>query len=144
MAKSPAVTGFKVADDSGVVLGVDHISADHTLEQVIAEAKFMEEICDVYVHSSANENDPPHFILNVNGINQPVFRGQVTPMRRKFIEVMARMKETKFSQPAMNMANPEAGNVVIPRTMQVYPFDVRRDPNRMGPAWLSHILAEAA
>lgn len=144
MSKASKIIGVAVADDTGDVLGIESIRADHTLSKVLDQEKFMEEVCDVYVHSSANENDPPHFILNVNGFNQPVFRGQVTPMRRKYIEVLARMKETKYSQPAMNMANPEAGNVVIPRTMQVYPFEVRRDPNRLGPAWLSNVLAEAA
>lgn len=133
-----------VADDIGLELGIENIRADHTLAKVLNQEKFMEEECDVYVHSSSNENDPTHFILNVNGLNQPVFRNQVTPMRRKYLEVLARMKETKFSQPAMNMGNPEASNTVVPRTVQVYPFEVRRDPNPLGPAWLHHILAEAA
>jgi len=144
LAKPPQVTGFSVADETGDVLGIDHIQADHTLSKVLEQEKFMEEILDVYVHSSSNENDPPHGIVNCNGINQPFFRGEVTPMRRKYVEILARMKETKYSQPAQNMMNPEAGNVVIPRTMNVYPFQVNKDPNPLGPAWLQHILLEAA
>jgi len=145
LSKTHPVTGkVVVADDIGLALGIDNIRADHTLAAVLDQAKFMEEVCDVYVHSGSNETDPGHFILNVNGINQPVFRGQVTPMRRKYLEVLARMKETKFSQPARDSGNPEPGNALIPRTMQVHPFEVRNDPNRLGPAWLRQILAEAA
>ena len=144
MGKAPEVTGFAIADDIGDVLGIDHIQADHKLAKVLEQERFMEEVLEVYVHSSASENDPPHGILNVNGINQPFFRGEITPMRRKYVEVLARMKETKYSQPAQNMMNPEAGNVVIPRTLNVYPFEVRRDPNPLGAAWLHQILREAA
>ena len=144
MSKASRVIGVTVADDTGNVLGIENIRADHTLSKVLEQEQFMEEVCKVYVHSSANEGDPGHFILNVNGINQPVFRNETTPMRRKYLEVLARMKETKFSQPTRDSGNPEPGNALIPRTVQVYPFQVEHDPNPLGAAWLRQILAEAA
>lgn len=102
----------------------------------------MNEIVEVLVHSSSDENAPDHFILNVNGVNQPVFRGNVTPMKRMFLEVLARMKETKYSQRTMDFSAPERSNQIIPRTAQVYPFEIVKDPNRNGSAWLHKILSE--
>lgn len=112
------------------------------LKKVADEEVFMNEIVTVFVHPSTNPNDPPHFILSVNGMNQPVFRGQATPMRRKYLEVMARMKETRYTQPARDMMNPEAGNAMLPATGVVYPFQILEDKNPRGFAWLQAILSE--
>lgn len=144
MAKAPEVIGFTIEDDTGVVLGIEHISADKPLSKVLEQERFMEEELQVFVYASSNENEPPHGIINVNGINQPFFRDAITPMRRKYVEVLARMKETKYSQPSQDMTNPERSNTVIPRTMNVYPFEVRHDPNPLGRAWLNQIMREAA
>jgi len=108
----------------------------------IEEEAFMNERVVVYVHPSANDNDPTHFILNVNGRNQPVFRGNETPMRRMYLEVLARMKESKFSQRTYDQTNPEASNALQERTAVVYPFEVREDPNPKGRAWLRAIQME--
>lgn len=138
------VPTLEVADDIGLELTTDTLHNDAALRKVLEDEKFMNEVLHVYVHSASDENAPNHFILNVNGTNQPVFCGQVTPMRRKYVEVLARLKETKFTQPPQNLANPEASNTLIPRTIQYHPFDVRRDPNPLGRAWLNQILAEMA
>jgi hypothetical protein len=135
---------FDVLGDVGLQLTTDTIHDDKHLAKVLEDEAFMNEIVHVYVHSPSDEQAATHFILNVNGVNQPVFCGNITPMRRKYVEVLARMKETKFSQPAQNLANPEAGNVLIPRTVQIHAFEVRKDPNPLGQAWLGQILAEAA
>ena len=114
------------------------------LKSVIDSEAFMQELVDVYVHHGSNPDEPGHILLNVNGTNMPVIRGQVTTMKRKYLEVLARMKETRYTQPPMNYANPEGSNQLLPRTSQVYPFDVQRDPNPKGRAWLQNILAEAS
>lgn len=111
-------------------------------KQILEEEVFMNEIVEVYCYPSTNENEPPHFTLSVNGTNQPVFRGSVTPMKRKYLEVLARMKQTAFTQPARDIMNPEAGNQLIGRTALVYPFELRKDPNPRGPAWLAAIVSE--
>lgn len=134
----------QVLDDIGLELTLDTIHDDAHLRKVLSDEAFMNEVLKVYVHPTADDSAVTHFILNVNGTNQPVFCGNITPMRRKYVEVLARMKETKFSQPPQNMSNPEASNALIPRTIQVHPFDVRHDPNPLGRAWLSQILSEAA
>lgn len=134
-----------VLDDTGDVgLELDPVvTSDKGLSRVLADEAFMNEIVVVHVHSSQNQADPPHFILNVNGTNQPVIRGHDNPMRRKYLEVLARMKATSFSQPERNPMSPDAGNQLIPHTSMVYPFNVVRDDNPRGPAWLSAVMAEA-
>lgn len=118
------------------------LNDDRGLSQVVKDEEFMNEIVVVHVHSSTNENDPPHFILSVNGTSQPVFRGHNTPIKRKYLEVLARMKTTRFTQPARDNMNPEPGNALIPHTGMVYPFQVIEDKNPRGGAWLSAILQE--
>lgn len=118
------------------------LNDDSGLTQVVKDEAFMNEVVVVHAHASTNENDPPHFILSVNGTNQPVFRGQNTPMKRKYLEVLARMKTTNFTQPPRDNMNPEPGNALIPHTGMVYPFQVIEDKNPRGPAWLSAILQE--
>lgn len=134
----------QVAPDLNTSLDIEAVKVDKDLMRKIELEKFMNDIVEVYVYPSTNESDVPHFILNVNGVNQPVFRGNVTPMKRCFLEVLARMKETRHSQGAMNYQNPEASNALIPRTGQVYPFEVRKDPSPVGGAWLARILQEKA
>lgn len=133
-----------VLNDIGLQLTTDTVHNDRALASVLSDEAFMNEVVHVYVHPTSDEQGANHFTLNVNGTNQPVVCGSVTPMRRKYLEVLARMKETKFSQPPQNLANPEAGNVLIPRTIQVHPFEVRQDSNPKGRAWLNQILQEAA
>jgi hypothetical protein len=135
--------GLKVAADQNTELTLDRVSQDKSLSAQARDAAFMEEIVEIEVHPSTNENDPSHVILNVNGINQPVFRGYPTKMRRKFVEVLARMKQTSYSQRPTDYINPERSNELIPRTGLAYPFQVLEDRNPKGIAWLRAILAEA-
>ncbi len=138
MPAKPAVPLIEMHDD------VPEVIVETDIRKIASDEAFMHEIVTVLVHPSANENDPQHFVLNVNNTNQPVFRGAPTPIRRKYLEVLARMKETKYTQPQRDMANPELGNQVIGRTALVYPFEVLEDKNPRGAEWLRGILAEPA
>lgn len=104
---------------------------------------FMNEIVIINVAETTDENQPPHVVVSVNGVNQPIARGVDTPVKRKYVEVLARCKETKFSQPARNMDNPEAGNGLRGKTALAYPFTIIQDRNQRGGAWLSAVLKEA-
>lgn len=138
--KKPEMTGVELLDDAPTI---DPISSDKDLNKLFEQEKFMEEELKVEVHASSNESDPPHLLLNVNGMNMPVVRGYVTRMKRKYVEVLARMKETKYTQATPNPMQPD--NIqMIPRTVEVYPFTVVEDPNPRGHAWLRHIRSEAA
>jgi hypothetical protein len=133
----------KVGSEQNSELTLDRVSQDKSLKDHIRDAAFMEDFVEVEVHPSTNENDPGHVILNVNGVNQPIFRGVPTKVRRKFIEVLARMKQTSYTQRPTDYINPERSNELIPRTGLAYPFQVLNDPHPKGNAWLRGILAEA-
>lgn len=133
-----------VLEDTGDVLEIESVVnlEGGALAKLAAEEAFMNETVIVHVYQSTNDNDPPHGILSVNGTNQPFDRGIDTPMKRKYLEVLARMRETKFSQPQRDMMNPEAGNSLVPRTADVYPFEVVED-TRAGREWLKRVRASA-
>lgn len=134
--------GVRVAPEQNRDLTLDRPSTDKSLAEQARDAAFMEEIVEIEIHPSTNDNDPTHVILNVNGVNQPVFRGVPTHVRRKFVEVLARMKQTSYSQRPTDYINPERSNELIPRTGLAYPFQVLTDKNPKGIAWLRAILAE--
>ena len=139
-SRSP-VKGIELHDDQTVV---DTVAGNVDFGKLAADEAFMNEHVTIMIHPTTDENQPNHVILNVNGVNQPVVRGVQTVVKRKYLEVLARMKETKYSQPQRDMSNPEYGNQVIGRTALVYPFDVLSDNNPKGRAWLHNIMAEPA
>lgn len=123
---------------------IEPVSANADLKKLAREAAFMEEFITIMVHPQAGDNAATHVTLNVNGVNQPVFFGHPVTIRRKYVEVLARMKETSYSQQAANFMNPEISNALIPRSSLVHPFSVVEDKNPKGGAWLAHILSERA
>jgi hypothetical protein len=82
-------------------------------------------------------------ILNCNGTNQPIMRGVPTRVRRKYVEILARMKETKYSQVTRNPAAPDQIDMIA-RHGLAYPFELLNDANPRGRAWLQNVLAEPA
>lgn len=109
--------------------------------RIAQEEAFMNEMVMVRVHSTTDDNQPPYVLLNVNGVSQAVLRGHPQPVRRKFVEVLARCKESRYTQHVASAAEPDRIDL-RERTALVYPFDVLEDPNPKGRAWLSAVLAE--
>ena len=107
------------------------------------EEAFMNERVTVVLADTTDENAPPHIILSCNGTTQPLLRGVPTSIRRKFVEVLARCKESKYSQRQANPMEPDRIEMVQ-RTAMAYPFEVQEDANPKGRAWLKAVLAEAA
>lgn len=127
-----------------------HVQSDQTIEtpsheltEAIEIEKFMNEFLIVEVADTTDENQPNSLVLSVNGLTQPVFRGQPTKMRRMFVEVLARCKESKYNQQANNPSRPDQIELVE-RTALAYPFQVLEDPNPRGRAWLRAVLSEPA
>lgn len=121
------------------VLNLEMGNADRT----ISEEAFMNELVEIEIAETTDENQPPHVLLNVNGVSMPILRGQPVRVKRKYVEVLARCKETKYKQPTRDMGNPEAGNQLIGATALTYPFQVLADSPK-GTAWLRAVRAEAA
>lgn len=114
------------------------------LKHVVDLEAFMQERVLINVPASSDKNQMGYVHLNVNGLNQIIPRGQVNvAVRRMFVEVLARMKETSYSQREMQGA--EGRQIHTDEfTSPVYPFSVIHDPNPLGHAWLAKIRAEAA
>ncbi len=119
---------------------IEPVNEDPALAKLLKDEEFMNEMVEVLLHPSANEEDPDHVVLAVNGTNQVVWRDVPTNVKRKYVEVLARMKETKYRQ-VRNPIEPDRSEL-IPRTGAIFPFEVLRDENPKGRAWLRSILAE--
>ncbi len=99
---------------------------------------FMHEPVTIYVHPARGVGELEIQLPNVNGINQPIPRGQEITVKRKYVEVLARCTISRFEQ-VTNQNRPE-NNRMIENKVQSYPFDVRRDTAK-GKEWLQMIYA---
>ena len=129
--------GIQIVDDAQI----ETITKD--IKQLVLDEAFMNEMVTVMVHSSTDENQSPHVILNCNGTNQPLMRGVPSTIRRKYVEILAHMKETKYSQVTRNPAAPDQIDMIA-RHGLAYPFELMEDANPRGRAWLNNVLAEPA
>lgn len=134
------VKGMEIVDDAPVV---ETVAESRDFRQLAADEAFMHEMVTVMIHATTDENQPPQVIVNCNGTNQPIMRGVPTMVRRKYVEILARMKETKYSQVTRNASAPDQIDLVARHGLS-YPFDLISDDNPRGRAWLQNVLAEPA
>ena len=140
MAGRKKTVGVEITDDQPVV---EPVAKSTDFHKLAAEEAFMNEKVTILIHSTTDDNQAPHVIVNCNGINQPIMRGVPTEVKRKYVEILARMKETKYTQVTPNPSLPDVSHMDA-RTALAYPFDLVEDKNAKGKAWLNHVLAEPA
>ena len=140
MANKKADTGIEIVDDAPTV---ETVAASTDFRALAASEAFMNELVTIMVHSTTDENQAPHVIVNCNGVNQPILRGVPMQVKRKYVEILARMKETKYSQVTRNPSAPDQIDMVARHGLS-YPFDLVEDSNPKGRAWLNNVLAEPA
>jgi hypothetical protein len=133
--------GVDVIDDQPDV----QVVAESDLGKTAADESFMHEELTVVIHPTTDPNAAPYALLNVNGDRIVIQRNTPTRVKRKHIEVLARMKETRWLQ---NVPDGYIGQIDMGslrgHTGLVYPFTVLEDKNPKGGAWLSNVLAEPA
>ena len=139
MTKNKMV-GIEINDDEPTV---EPVAGNKDFSEIVTQEAFMNEPVTVLVHATTDENQPPQVIVNCNGMNQPIIRGYPTEIKRKYVEILARMKETKYTQHTPNPSEPDR-IVMAARHGLAYPFDVVEDKNPRGRAWLNNVLAEHA
>lgn len=120
-----------------VVVGADGLDNGYA-----AQLAFMEERMEVMVHESTDSNAEPIVHVACNGINQFFPRGEPVTVKRKFVEVLARAKQTSISTQTVN-TDRDVINRINKHTALRYPFSVIRDENPKGAAWLKSVLASA-
>ena len=140
MATKQKIQGIEISDDAPTI---DTVSESKDFAALAASEAFMNEHVTIMVHSTTDENQPPQVIVNCNGMNQPIIRGYPTTIKRKYVEILARMKETKYSQVTRNPSAPDQIDLVARHGLS-YPFDLVEDANPRGRAWLTNVMAEPA
>jgi hypothetical protein len=126
------------ADEAG---GIDTVNGEADLRKIAAETAFEDELIEILIHPSYDEHAPDHVVLAVNATNQVVFRDVPTKVKRKYVEVLARMKETRYAQHRDPVSLDRA--TMVARSGLVYNFDVLHDPSgAKGMAWIRAILLE--
>ena len=138
--KKNTVQGMEILDDAPVI---ETVAESRDFSKLASDEAFMNELVTVMVHSTTDENQPNHVVVNCNGMNQPLIRGVPTTVKRKYVEILARMKETKYTQVTRNASAPDQIDMVARHGLS-YPFDLVEDKNPRGRAWLQNVLAEAA
>ena len=139
-SKKNTVQGMEIIDDEPVI---ETVAESRDFSKLAADEAFMNELVTVMVHSTTDENQPNHVVVNCNGMNQPLIRGVPTTVKRKYVEILARMKETKYTQITRNASAPEQIDMVARHGLS-FPFDLVEDKNPRGRAWLQNVLTEAA
>lgn len=120
--------------------------AESDLGRVAAEEKFMNEPVTIRITQSIDPNAPPYAVVVVNGAEDRVIipRGRPMLVKRKHVEVLARMKELRYVQRQAQTGDLESGNALYQSVGQVYPFEIVKDDNPVGRTWCENILAEPA
>ena len=147
MARRPAIDatndylGATSAMEFGVVptFSAEDIESPVTMKDAELEA-FMNEPVMVTVLSSGKDNEMPYVQVAVNGVTQMFLRDQPIVVKRKYLERLARAKETGYDQTVDDRLG-ERMNILQNRHSLRYPFQVNRDDNPRGAAWLRSILA---
>lgn len=147
MSRKPAVDttteylGRTNTMEFGVVpeFSAEDIETPVTLEAAELEA-FMNEPVMVTVLSGGKDNEAPYVQVSVNGVIQMFKRDTPIVVKRKYVERLARAKETGFDQTVDDRLG-ERMNLLHMRNSLRYPFQVNRDDNPRGQAWLRAVLA---
>jgi hypothetical protein len=137
MAKNKAV---EINDDQPSIALVNQ---DADLKSVINEEAFFNEPVTIRVATTTDVNQPPYVHVNVNGSNCVIPRGMAVVVKRKYVEVLARMKETRYTQSTPNASEPDR-IVMNAATGIVYNFEVLEDKNPLGREWFNRVMNEPA
>lgn len=104
------------------------------------ELLFNEEMVEVMVHESTDDNAENPVFTACNGVTQYFYRGVPQMVRRKYVAILASVKEHNVTTPEYT-GNDGARAVGIRRTSSLkYPFSVISDKNKNGAEWLKGLL----
>ena len=104
------------------------------------ELKFNEEMVEVMLHESTDENAENPVFTSCNGVPQYFFRGQPQRVRRKYVAILASCKEHSVSTPEYTAGDGSRAMGIRRTSSLKYPFSIISDPNPRGAAWLKALL----
>ena len=102
---------------------------------------FMEELVTIRPATTTDKNAEQIFELTINGKTELFRRGEVKTVKRKYIDLMARLKVTAYTQREITGPDGERQIVSDPHTALKYDFAMVSDPNPKGESWLKATLA---
>lgn len=104
---------------------------------------FMNEMVTIRPATSTDKNAEQVFELIINNKSELFRRGENKTVRRCYVDLMARLKVTAYTQ--REVVNAEGIKQVLndPHTALKYDFAMVRDDNPMGEHWLKATLAMA-
>ncbi len=105
------------------------------------ELAFNEEMVEVMVHESTDANAENPIYTACNGVNQYFFRGEAQWVRRKYVAILASVKEQAISTPEYTTPDGSRSTKIVRRSSLKYPFSIITDKNPRGAAWLKSLLA---
>lgn len=127
----------------GVVPTFSSEEIDAPVDMVGVEMEaFMNEPVMVTVLSGGKDNEAQFVQVAVNGVTQMFLRDTPIVVKRKYLERLARAKETGFDQTIDHHLGERMNRMKNKHSLR-YPFQVNRDDNPRGSAWLRAILATA-
>ncbi len=131
--------------DIGRIIRTDHqidVVDGPSLGDYAAELAFNEEVVEIMVHETTDKNAAMLVDVYCNGVPQRFIRGVPQKVKRKFVEVLARAKQTRIKT-EIEMRNNEPVNRIVRTTGLRYPFRIENDRNPKGADWLKRILQQA-
>lgn len=135
-----AAKGVEYHDDGDVDI---QTVSESDLAKVAADEAFMNERVKILLMPTTDANAAPFAQVSVNGEGVFIHRNIPTWVKRKHLEVVARMKETRVSQDMTPNASGEITTASLRgHTGLVYPFTILEDKNPKGGAWIANVLAE--
>jgi hypothetical protein len=102
---------------------------------------FMHEELEIRMAEPSRDSDLFIETPSVNGINMPMQRGVRMTIKRKYVEALCQARIITYVQENRNPNDP-SDLTMVERSRLVYPFEVLRDPNPRGQAWLEAQLAQ--
>lgn len=137
---SLVLQGSGPVDRTDLILdGVDGPIANDQLD----ELAFMEEKIEVMVHESTDPNADNPVQVFCNGIQQLFFRGSSQVVRRKYVEVLARAKQTAVQTREVRAPDGELTTQITKTSSLRYPFSIIHDANPKGADWIRRVMREA-
>lgn len=102
---------------------------------------FMEEMVEVQIHTTSDKDADQVFEIAVNGRRCMFHRGQKKRVKRYFVFGLATARPNHYDNQAYTMNNGARAYRYPVRSGLRYPFNMTRDENPIGEAWLERILA---
>ena len=107
------------------------------------ELIFNEEVIEVMVHETTDENAENPIFTACNGTPQYFYRGVPQQVKRKFVAILASCKEHTVSTPEYTQGDGSRATAIRRTSSLKYPFSVIHDPNPRGADWLRSLLRAA-